>query len=204
MENTRIPKRLLLWEMDLRGHNWASEVKNLLLDIGKEGNYYNLQLVNLEELKQIWIKKDLELWKSEVVKMPKLRSYVQFKKEYSPEPFIFKVLNRGHRSIIAQFRSGILPLSLETGRYTNIPVQFRLCLLCESNTLEDEEHFLFQCDFYNDVRDEFMTKVNNMYANFNNLSFGEKCQLIMSVDLVKETAAVLYNMYLKRRNKMYN
>lgn len=190
--------------MGLRGHNWASEVKNLLLDLGKEGSFYNLQFVDLEELKQIWINKDQEFRKSELGKMPKLRSYVQFKKEYSPEPYIFKVIDRGHRAVIAQFRSGILPLSLETGRYTNIPEQFRLCLLCQSNSIEDEEHFLFNCDFYDNVRNDFISKVSNMYPDFNRLSFGDKCQLIMNIELVKETAATLYKMYLKRRNKIYN
>ncbi len=51
----------------------------------------------------------------------------------------------GQRSIMAQFRLRILPLSIETGKYTYIPEVFRLCIFCQVNMVEIEEHILFQC-----------------------------------------------------------
>ncbi len=41
-------------------------------------------------------------------------------------------------------RNGILPLQLEVGRWINKTV----CLICNNSTVEDEEHFLFHCNFY--------------------------------------------------------
>ena len=34
-------------------------------------------------------------------------------------------------------------IKIETGRYTQIPIEYRLCILCEENVIEDENHFLF-------------------------------------------------------------
>ena len=52
--------------------------------------------------------------------MPKLRSYILFKDDYMVETFILKNISRCRRSLISQCRSGILPLEIETGRYTPI------------------------------------------------------------------------------------
>ena len=60
-------------------------------------------------------------WKTQVENVAKLRSHVLFKKEYETEPFIYKVTDRAHRSILSQLRCGILPLAIETGRYTETP-----------------------------------------------------------------------------------
>ncbi len=43
-----------------------------------------------------------------------------------------------------QLRLGILPLHIETGRYSNIPEADRICLLCNGNHVENDLHFLFK------------------------------------------------------------
>ena len=49
-----------------------------------------------------------------------MRSYILFKDDYMVEIFIFNNISRCRRSLISQCRSGILPLEIETGRYTPI------------------------------------------------------------------------------------
>ena len=44
------------------------------------------------------------------------------------------------RTNICQLRCGVLPLAIETSRYTNTPVDQRLCHLCNVNHIEDESH----------------------------------------------------------------
>ncbi len=51
--------------------------------------------------------------------MPKLRTYVTFKKHSEVEPYILSFMSRKRRSYLAQFRSGILPLQIEVGRWAN-------------------------------------------------------------------------------------
>ena len=133
-----------------------------------------------------------------------MRTYVTFKNIYETEPYVYKVFNRGHRSIIAQFRTGILPLAVETGRYNNIPIEYRLCTFCENDAVEDECHFLFKCQLYDDLREEFLSQIRETDINFDQKNECEKLQVLMSDDLVKSTAKFLYNCFYKRRHILYN
>lgn len=48
-------------------------------------------------------------------------------------------------------------LTVETGRYSNIPLERRLCSVCTSE-IEDEYHFILKCPFYCNLREEFLKK----------------------------------------------
>ncbi len=71
------------------------------------------------------------------------------------------------RSYLAQLRNGILPLQLEVGRWVNKGVEERLCLICNNGTVEDEEHFLFHCNFYYSEHQDFYNYMKNNIPNFN-------------------------------------
>ena len=53
-------------------------------------------------------------------KPPKLRTFIMFKDIFEPETYIIKSMSRRRRSLMSQFRTGILPLEIETGRYVPI------------------------------------------------------------------------------------
>ena len=68
-------------------------------------------------------------------------------------------LTRSQRSIVAQFRSGTLPLRIETGRFTGLKIEERLCLICKDNiSIETETHFLLECSHYTKERDIFLNE----------------------------------------------
>ncbi len=102
-------------------------------------------------------------WKNNILTMSKLRTYCTFKENYETKAFVYRVHNRAHKSLLSQIRCGILPLKIETGRYTQIPLETRLCILYDSNLVENENHFLFQCHFYHTLRDQFFQKVKGLY-----------------------------------------
>ena len=204
MEDCRIPKKIIRWEMEKRGANWAAEVRNLLDGIGKEGDFYNMQLIDLNDFKNKICFEDKENWKKYIGNVPKLRSYILFKNEMQLEAYVYKVINRGHRSTLAQLRCGILPLRVETGRYISIPLEYRLCLMCSENKIEDENHFLFECTCYQNMRISFLANIFLKYPLFDSYSFGKKCQIIMNEEMVKETAAYVYNIYQCRRKILYS
>ncbi len=52
-------------------------------------------------------------------------------------------MNRKHRSYLAQYRCGILPLSIETGRWGSIPLEGRICKMFDSLVVEDEYILFF-------------------------------------------------------------
>ena len=78
------------------------------------------------------------------------------------ENYIKYNLSSSERSAMAQFRFGILPLNIETGRFRNQALEERLCTLCEFNEIEDESHFLFKCSLYDELRREW---VSHIYTN---------------------------------------
>ncbi len=91
-------------------------------------------------------------WKNTIQFKPKLRTYVKYKIDYKTEDYIRIRLGSIHRAILAEFRSGILPLRIETGRWKNENIEERVCLVCKENIVEDEYHSLCICKRYDDVR----------------------------------------------------
>ncbi len=53
---------------------------------------------------------------NEITRKPKSCTYITFKTSYKVEPYVLSFINRKHRSYLAQYCCGILPLSIETGR----------------------------------------------------------------------------------------
>ena len=84
----------------------------------------------------------------------KLRTYRQYKNVCKTEYYVKCNMSRGHRRVLAKFRSCNLPLAIETGRYTRpqTPVFERLCKYCCTDLVEDETHFLGDCEFYSNLR----------------------------------------------------
>ncbi len=136
-----------------------------MTSIGQEHAHQNKTYVNVNNARSLCAI-DKQSWKTNVTKVPKLRTYIKYKDEYLTESYTYKVYDRGQRSIMAQFRSRILPLSIETGIYTYIPEELRLCIFCQENCVENEENVLFQCSFYSQMRHKLIQKAINFHNNF--------------------------------------
>ena len=69
----------------------------------------------------------------------KLRTFREYKSFLSVSPYVNTVKTRTYRKVYSNFRSGSLPLAIETGRYAKpiIPLEQRLCNFCNENTEED-------------------------------------------------------------------
>ena len=87
-----------------------------------------------------------------VEKAGKLKTYSKFKTEFKMEPYLLDIKNKAHRVSLSQFRCSSHKLNIETGRYKNIAHSDRLCPFCTTNEIEDEEHFLCKCKFYETER----------------------------------------------------
>ena len=99
------------------------------------------------------------VWSNNLMKKPKLRLYRQIKTEYATERYIMLNLDRNQRSILAQLRTGVLPLHVETGRFENKKLEERKCKLCNTEHVEDECHFLFHCSYYDTLRQAFFDEI---------------------------------------------
>ena len=70
-------------------------------------------------------------------------------------------------SLISQLRLGIIPLRIEAGRYSNLNVTERACLICNSGEVEDENHFLFDCAHYVGEREILLHDIGDNPAGMN-------------------------------------
>ena len=69
------------------------------------------------------------------------------------------------RSTLCKLRISAHTLSVERGRYLNIPKQSRICLCCNNGDVEDELHFLLNCSTYKYLRDNIIKQLNNVLMN---------------------------------------
>ena len=108
-----------------------------------------------------------------------IHKILPFRYVKTPEEFLTLNLTRYERSIISQFRYGILPLEIEVGRYRDIPLSDRLCHIC-SSAVEDEIHFLCDCPAYSHVREIIFAQARDIEPTFQIMDNIDKFVFLMS------------------------
>ena len=80
-----------------------------------------------------------------------------------------------------------IPLAVETGRYSRpqIPLNERLCKFCNTNSVENEIHFLMLCPLYSDIRYELCQKALEFINNFNMMNVENKFIELMNCDKIQ-------------------
>ncbi len=79
-------------------------------------------------------------------------------------------LDRYDKSLLSQYRYGILPLEIETGRYRGLDREHRICTLCNEGMIEDQIHFTFKCPIYDNFRTEFIDTCRDRIIGWNILT----------------------------------
>ena len=87
-----------------------------------------------------------------------------------------KVVPRPAYLPIIKFRTANHRLPIETGRYDGTPFDERKCPLCDSDQVGSEKHYLFECYYFQNIRQQHLTNHlklarnvsrNNFYDNIN-------------------------------------
>ena len=159
-------------------------------------------LVNVDSVKHKIASLYATNWSNNVITVPKLRSYVTFKTEFKTEYYLLLNLSRKERSLMAQFRCGILPLRIETGRFVGESPDERLCKLCNGPAIEDEKHFLLNCPFFNDIRNQLLHSMD-LSVEWNTLNDSERLNFLLNVQ-TRKTAKYLVKAYCLRRSHIYS
>ena len=113
----------------------------------------------------------------------KLRTYKLIKHEFKMEKYLS--LPPHLRVPTARLRTSAHSLRIETGRYNlpaPVPADKRYCWFCTNQLVEDELHFLFDCDLYKLMpeKDKLMEHCKNLNRAFPFMSNLDKWNYISS------------------------
>ena len=191
MNENRYPKICYKLQCKWLNHNkrtdcWARDVKELLESLGFGYAWYNQSVANechfiskiLQRLKDI----DILCWRNDIEEMNKLRTYRLFKENLICENYLNEINIISYRKALTKLRGGLLDLRANTGRYENINYNDRICKMC-NDSIEDEYHFLLECNIYDDIRSNFIPAFYYTHPSHN------KFKLLMN----KKNIATLLN-----------
>ena len=144
-----------------------------------EGNFDQREIIAVTQVENLLKEKFETKWKNDVLMKPKLRTYCKFKETFQTEQYVKFNLNRRERSLTAQYRLGILPIHVETGRYRGTPLEERFCFHCKDK-VEDEIHLLLDCPLYSFQRCNLFQTVKLTLPYFENCTIEQKLCILLN------------------------
>ncbi len=203
LNNKHLPKIIFSWDYSYRGNTWSSNIKSIFDDIDCQNEFISKSQISINSCLALLHELQCKQWLNEITRKPKLRTYVTFKNSYEVEPCALSLMNGKHRSYLAQYYCGMLPLSRETGSWGSIPLEDRICKMCDSLVVEDEFHFIFHCSLYNNIRNQFLQHVSNTILNINEKNEIDKTNMFMSKEFVGYVAKIISDMIEVRHDKLF-
>ena len=129
MNDDRLTKHVFLQDVALNSdNNWSGYCRSLFDQCNCLNLYDSLSPCCLSDCVNALERAESSNWKDDVASKPKLRTYAMIKPEFGLERYISLNLTPFQRSVLAQIRFGILPLAIETGRFTHTPVDLQYLL----------------------------------------------------------------------------
>lgn len=210
MDESRLTKRIFLWFFEHPENNWCSDIKDIAIELDLLHVYTSKTVFDTNIIYEKCFEIMSREWRNNISDKPKLRTYREIKHNFGAEPYVLNYVPKHVRSIFAQLRIGVLPLRIETGRFTNIidqhtgllrkmNVDERTCNICNLNIVEDEYHFLLSCCKYNNERRILYELCKLSKPNFETLTQKEKLTYLMNTSW-KLTTQYVYNIWLNRKN----
>ena len=103
-------------------------------------------------------------WEHEKCNSSKLSFYHEHKSKFAREVYLDETKGFSRRYSTTKLRISAHDLEIERGRYSKIPRETRTCKWCNTSmgvkVIESENHVLFECDLYADLRAKFISKLN--------------------------------------------
>ena len=169
-----------------RQESWLYKVKNLLDNNGFSDVWTYPNSVNKKKFLPIFKRRLIDNFINETRRNLEASSsmslYKEINQNFELSPYLTKIVNRKHRNALAKLRLSSHNLKIESGRHTStrarIARENRKCIICNSNDIEDEFHFVLICPVFNDIRRIYMkryyTKNPSMFKFLQLLNSGGK------------------------------
>ena len=182
MDGNRLP-RIFYDKLINSNVSWFCRLRALL---SKYSNNPSInQTVNIKHVKSMILRDREIIWKNELSKKKKLRFYQTLNTNLKPSIYLNAVHDKHARSLVSQLRLGILLLRVETGRYKNESYPDRICEYCNENSIEDEEHFLVNCEKYHTERVKYCMRINVETLNAEEVKIRWTVIRLSSVSMLK-------------------
>lgn len=204
LDESRLPKIILNWDIAKYNNNFSTDIECIADMIDLQELVFTKSNCDISAAKDILLTLMSNEWLKKANLKPKLRHYVTFKKDFSTAHYLNSYIPKYRRALFTQLRLGVLPLEIETGRYHSIPLDDRICKLC-NNGVEDPIHFICLCPTYNTYRNVLFQCCNELNENFDNLDNNEKFIYIMNSEkLTKLITMYIQNCWNYRKSVLFN
>src|SRR6185503_9757397 len=162
--------------------NWCAGMHKLIIKYELQAIWLNEQLIKepvdlnpaqrtTAALRSYWAeflaKKVQEVeernWRKAMELKPKLRTYKTIKAKIRLENYLISEKDKPGRYLLTRLRTGTNKLRIETGRWKR-PIerpQERVCEECKSGQIEDERHFVIECERYQDLRGTMFQQISS-------------------------------------------
>ena len=150
-------------------HCWYTQVLDLCKKYDIDPMVYSYNTCTKTDIRRIIRSQYITSWKSDLqdrCKYPILRLYNNIKSNFGRENYLSLIKNNKYRIAMSRFRASSHTLEIERGRYTIpiTPIGNRLCHIC--NVVEDEFHFLLQCQLYSNERRALFNQISEILPEF--------------------------------------
>ena len=215
LPNTNILYKIYTDPLQLHneGHDtWPGRVKAIFSEYGTDdreidglttpAEYHNF----LQTFREIRHNRYAQNWLSTIrnnEKSTKLRTYRLIKNDYRIESHLLYVENKKHQRALTRLRVSSHKLHIELCRHVRpaIPPTDRLCQFCNSREIDDEVHFLINCEFHGEKRNSMLVDINHLCCLDWNSSPQNKFECIMKSKNKSVLAAIakfVYNGFKRR------
>ncbi len=120
LDESRLTKKIFIWDMkehnESNKSNFCAQAKQILCDLGQKDSYCKLSPFDIDLGRKCILEREASHW-AENVNFPKLDLLAKIKSKFGTESYLQVDLDRYDKSLLSQYRYGILPLEIETGRY---------------------------------------------------------------------------------------
>ncbi len=207
LDDTRLTKKIFRWDMNEHNisnkSNFCSQVKQVLCDINMKDCYSRLEPVDIDLGEKHILTGEEIKWSNDVTKFSKLDLLADIKQSFGSEKYLRIDLDRYDKSLLSQFRCGILPIEIETGRYKNLARKDRICTLCNTGEIENQVHFALYCPVYNHLRVEFVNTCRNRILGWDILTDIGKISFLFNHE-PRLFGKYLKKSFLHRKSLLYN
>ncbi|XP_071123308.1 uncharacterized protein [Mytilus edulis] len=140
--------------------NWACEIRNILFRYGCQDVWLHQNVINVDHFLLEIVNRMKGSFVSEMNAFFNESSKCNFYR-YIHDPdtlqfYLQKPVNYVFKPYISRYRLSAHCLNIETGRFCNIERENRLCNMCNKNMIEDEYHYILQCEKYSDIRKTYI------------------------------------------------